>query len=404
MSNTLLSPTVILRKAGEIFHNMCGFMKNCDRQYDDAFAKKGAKAGTSLRVRKPVQFAVNTGAAINVQDVTEQYVTINCATQKHVDFEFTSADRTMTIDDFAERYLDPAMARLASEIDKDGLLLYQDVYNLLGTAGTTPSTSLIIGQCGARLSDYCTPKNNRYGCLNPIANATVADALKALFHKGSSIASNFETGETSDFYGFKFYEDQNVARHTCGSRSGTILIDDAAGAYNTEGSTSIHVDGLGAATQTFTDGDVFTVSAVYAVNPETKVTSADLQQFVVTTAATAASSEVTLTVSPAMYTSASGALQTISAFPADGATVTVVGTASTAYPQNMLYHKSAFTFASADLELPGGVDFAAREVMDKVSMRIVRQYDITNDNFPCRIDVYGGWTTVRPEWACRLIG
>jgi hypothetical protein len=35
-------------------------------------------------------------------------------------------------------------------------------------------------------------------------------------------------------------------------------------------------------------------------------------------------------------------------------------------------------------------------------MRIVRQYDINNDNIPCRLDVLYGYKTIRPELACRL--
>lgn len=402
MSNTLLTSDIILNKLLMRLVGQGGFLSTVNREYDESFAKKGAKAGTAIRVRKPPQFTVTTGKAMTTQDIKEEYVTINCATQKHIAFTVTSEDLAMSIDEFDERYLESAAARMGAEINKDGLLLYKDVYNLLGTAGTTPSTSLIVGQCGARLSKLCVPKDGkRYACVNPDANCTLADALKSLFHKGSSIAEGFSTGDTADFYGFQFVEDEKVANHTCGSRSGTILVD---GAVSTEGSATIHVDGLGAATQTFTDGDVFTVAGVYMVDPQTKTTLSDLQQFVVTADATAASSEVDLTVSPKMYTSASGALQTISAFPANDAAVTVVGTASTAYPQNMLYHKNAFTYATADLPLPRGIEFASRKVYKGVSMRIVSDYNITNDEFPCRVDVYGGWTTVLPEAAVRLIG
>jgi hypothetical protein len=191
---------------------------------------------------------------------------------------------------------------------------------------------------------------------------------------------------------------QNVPVHTCGSRSGTILVDGAPD----EGSSTLHVDGLGGATQTFKAGDVFTVAGVYSVNPDTKQSTGSLQQFVVTADATAGSSEVDLTVSPALISD--GAYQTISALPANDAAVTVVGTASTAYPQNMGFHKEAFTFASANLEMPSDVSFKSQMAVDGVNMRILRQYDINNSNHPCRIDIFFGSLAQRPSMACRVIG
>ena len=87
---------------------------------------------------------------------------------------------------------------------------------------------------------------------------------------------------------------------------------------------------------------------------------------------------------------------------ADNAVITVTGTASTSQAQNLVFHKDAYMLGTADLIMPTGVDFAAREVLDGISMRIVRQYDITNDKFPCRIDVLYGYKTLRPQLACRV--
>jgi len=147
---------------------------------------------------------------------------------------------------------------------------------------------------------------------------------------------------------------------------------------------------------------VFTVAGVYAVNPQTRETTGSLQQFVVTAAASG-SSTATLSVSPAMYT-ADQALATIDAFPAASAVVTMLGSAATAYPQNLVYHKDAITFATADLLLPQGVDMASRAVHNGISMRVVRQYDINNDRMPCRIDVLYGYSVIRPQMAVRLWG
>jgi hypothetical protein len=151
-------------------------------------------------------------------------------------------------------------------------------------------------------------------------------------------------------------------------------------------------------------GDVFTIAGVYAVNPQTRLSTGSLQQFVVTAAQTASGGDMAnMAISPPMYTAAN-ALATIDAFPANNAAVTFVGTASTVYPQNLVYHKNAITLATADLLLPQGVDMASRQVHNGISMRIVRQYDINNDRMPCRVDVLYGFNTIRAPMACRIWG
>ena len=170
---------------------------------------------------------------------------------------------------------------------------------------------------------------------------------------------------------------------------------------STEGAASIVLT-QGSVTTTIKAGDVFTVASVYAVNPQTRETTGSLFQFVALADATAVSGDWTVTVAP-MY-SASHALATINAFPQGSAVVTFVGAASTAYAQNLVYHKDAITFATADLLLPQGVDLASRAVHNGISLRVVRQYDINNDRMPCRIDVLYGYSTIRPQMACRIWG
>jgi len=117
---------------------------------------------------------------------------------------------------------------------------------------------------------------------------------------------------------------------------------------------------------------------------------------------TASGGAATVTVAP-IY-SADHALATVNVLPATSKAATFIGSASTQYPQNLVYHKDAITFATADLLLPQGVDMAARANHNGISLRIVRQYDINNDRMPCRIDVLYGYSTIRPQMACRLWG
>ena len=401
MSNAYLKPDAITAEALRILHNNLPFVKNIDKQHDKETTFGGQKRGASIRIRKPNQYTVRTGWTIDAQDQNEQSDTLTIGTVRGVDMNFTEADLALEINEFSKRFIQPAITRLASEVDLITFQnMYRSVYNLVGTAGTTPASALVYLQANQKMNDFATPEDPRCMVINPAAQASTVDGLKGLFNPGSAVSKQYTKGRMGgEALGFTdWYMSQNVPVHTCGSRSGTILVDGAPD----EGSSTLHVDGLGGATQTFKAGDVFTVAGVYSVNPDTKQSTGSLQQFVVTADATAGSSEVDLTVSPALISD--GAYQTISALPANDAAVTVVGTASTAYPQNMGFHKEAFTFASANLEMPSDVSFKSQMAVDGVNMRILRQYDINNSNHPCRIDIFFGSLAQRPSMACRVIG
>jgi hypothetical protein len=193
---------------------------------------------------------------------------------------------------------------------------------------------------------------------------------------------------------------QSIVNHSTGTRATTLAVN---GAISTQGASTIALDG-DSGSATLKAGDVFTIAGVYAVNPQTRQSTGSLQQFVVTADATASSGAwSSVSISPAIYT-ASHALATVDAFPADNAVVTVLGSASTNYAQNLVYHKDAIAFATADLLMPQGVDMASRQVHNGISMRIVRQYDINNDRMPCRVDVLYGYSVIRPQMGVRLWG
>jgi hypothetical protein len=135
MANTLLTPSVITKEALAILHQKLNFVGSIDRQYDNQYAKSGAKIGNDLKIRLPNEFTVRTGAALSSQDVTESSVTLSVATQKGVDFTFSSEELSMHIDQFKERYIEPAMAVLASNIESDAFSMSKDVYNFVNGVG-----------------------------------------------------------------------------------------------------------------------------------------------------------------------------------------------------------------------------------------------------------------------------
>jgi hypothetical protein len=404
MANSILTIDMITRKALEILENNLVITRNCNRQYDDSFAVEGAKIGSTLRIRLPDRALVTDGAALQVQDDNEQYTTLTVASQKHIGVNFTSAELTMQLDDFAERVLKPRISQLASSVDADVANAYKSIYSSVGTPGTTPSTSLVLLQAQQKLNEYAAPMNDRYATVNPAANANLVEGMKGFFNPVDTISRQFKNGLMGT--GVLGYDEinmsQSIAQHTTGSRSAsdTILVN---GAVSTQGQSTINLDG-GTGSATFKQGDVFTIANVYSVNPQTRQSTGSLQQFVVTADATASSGAWTsIAISPAIYTS-SNALATVDSFPADNAAVTVLGAASTTYPQNLVYQKNAITLGTADLLLPQGVDMASRQVHNGISLRIVRQYDINNDRMPCRIDVLYGYSVIRAPMAARIWG
>lgn len=399
MANTILTPTAVTREALRILHQKLNFIGTIDRQYDDSFAKTGAKIGDSLKIRLPNQYSVRTGRAIAVQDTVESSVTLQVATQKGVDTNFTSVDLTLSLDDFSSRILEPAMSVLAANIESDAMSMYKDVYNEISDVGAAITTQDVLNMA-KRLTDDLAPVDARCLNMNTQDNVDLVEALKGLFNDPAKLSKQYREGMVAaNFLGFKdVYQNTLWPVHTTGT-------DDGTGDYVVNGA-----DQTGAAVTvqtgagTFKKGDIVTFAGCNRVHPETKNDTGQLQRFVIT--ADVGANATSLPISPAIVVT--GGRQNVSASPTDGGQVfkresdnsTAIG-ASADYGISLGYHKEAFAFATADLVMPKGMDFAAREVMDGISMRIVRDYDINNDTMPCRIDVLYGYKTIRPELACR---
>jgi hypothetical protein len=388
MSNSILTIDMITRKALEILENNLVLTRNVNRAYDDSFAVEGAKIGSTLRIRLPDRALVTDGAALQVQDDNEQFTTLTVSNQKHIGVNFTTAEMTMQLDDFAERVLKPRISQLASSIDADVANSFRSIYQTVGTPGVTPSTSAVLLAAQQKLNEAAAVMSPRYATVNPAANAGLVEGMKGLFNPTDTISRQFKNGMMGmGVLGFdEINMSQSIKQFTTGSRNATGTVGTTVTA---QGSNTIVLAGVGNAL-TIKAGDVFTVAGVFAVNPQTRESTGSLQQFVVVADVTSSSGgAATVTVSPAMYTS-THALATIDSFPASGAVTTFVGAASSQYPQNLIYHKDAITFATADLLMPQGVDMASRQV--------------NNDRLPCRIDVLYGFSVIRPQMGVRLWG
>lgn len=400
MTNTIktLSDGDITREAIRILKNANTTLKAVNRQYDDRFAKEGAKNGGTLQIRTPNRYTVGTGRTITPQDTTEQAVALVVGTQKHVPVQFFSSELTLSLDDFSSRILKPAMSVLASDIAASvGTACASAFTNYVGTPGTTPSSFLTYAQAGERLDWQTAPRDgNRTMLLNPTAMAATADANKGLFAPAGAIGSQYETGVVEKMTGFRFDMDQSLPTITAGARST---------AYTTHGTTPLASNGASAiavitGTGAMVAGDQFTIAGVYEVNPDTKASTGILKVF--TVAAAYAGGAGNVTVSQPIFTS--GPYQNVSTTIPTTTALVFIGTLSTAYTRNLALHRDACVLATADLELPRGVDMAYRANIDGLSLRFVRVYDGTNDNFIGRFDILYGVKVVRPEWGVVVYG
>ena len=280
MANALLTPDMITREALRILHQKAVFLGSINRAYDDSFAKNGAKIGDSLRIRLPNAYTVRTGAIISTQDTAESQVTLTVATQKGVDMNFGMAELALKLDDFSERILAPAMAVLAAAIEADAISMYKDVYNIVdGDAAAFDFVHLSTAK--EQLDDNLTPPSQRTALLSNKHINKFLVATKGLFNPQGALGKQFMGGVIGNVCDFDVTSSSHIGKHTTGTaaKTTTYLTDIAAGEAN--GSAGLlHID---TGTQTFKKGDVVTVADVLRVHPETKVSTGNLQLFVVTT-------------------------------------------------------------------------------------------------------------------------
>lgn len=392
MPNSILTPTAVTREALRVLHQKLNFVGAITRDYDDRYAQSGAKIGDTLKVRLPNQYVTRDGATLSAQDTSETSVDVKIDKQKGVDLNFTSVDLTLSLDDFSQRIIEPAMAVLAATVEADALSMYKDVYQSVWNGGAAATYNKAL-DCRVKLQNALAPANARTMLLDPLAMADVIKDTKTLFQDDASIAKQYREGMVGRAAGFDWGENTLLPSHLRGAGDAAYVVNTSTGI--TSGTATITV---ATGTGTILKGDVFTVAGVFEVHPETKVSTGRLQQFVATVDFAGGAGAVS--VSPTPITS--GGRQNISIVGAGaGKAVVIFGTLSTAVQTGLAFQKGAFAFATADLVMPSGVDFAAREVMDGISMRIVRAYDINNDKFPCRLDVLYGYKTLRAQLAAR---
>ncbi len=395
-SNTLLTPTIIAKEALMMLVNNMAMSRNVHTAYKNEFVK----VGTTISVRKPNKFRATKAQARSNSDLVEPSTSITMSTQAHVSWAFSSVELTTTIEDYSKRYIAPAAAALANVVDYDLCGLFADIANSVGEPGVTPSTFKSLADAQELLDNECVPSDRRVCVVEPGAHWALADGLKGTF--AQNVAKDIITkGYLGTIANLSIYMDQNIRRHTNGAFEDDITVNDVAIA---SGDASLITAGWGGSS-TVKAGDVFTIADNYACNPMSGASTGKLRQYVVTTNTADDGAAMTIPLAPAFVYGSTNAYSNVTALPVTGKAITFKGTASTEYPQNLVFHPNAFALVTVPIEIPANV-WGARETDPDagLSIRVVKQYSIADDEEVIRLDILYGVKTLYREMAVRLWG
>lgn len=400
MPNVVVTPTWIGRETLAVAQNETRFVRGITKKLANEFEQGGVKLGATVGVRLPQRFVTNKGQAYVAQGISDQIVFVTITDQANIGWGWSSMSGALEIQDYYERYTDPAGVQMANTWDKDGLSrVYKDVYQAQGTPGTVPTANSTYYNAAVDLTNSAVPMNSRQMCINAIMAAAIGNANITLFGPSRQRDQAFEDGLwASDALMWKdWYQDVNVYPHTYGTYTGTPLVNGA-----TQTGASLITDGWTSGGATLNYGDVFTIGSgatgVYAVNPQSYQSTTNLQRFVVTATISDTTGAMTIPISPPIITT--GAYQTVVASPADNATINVLGASAAISPQGLGFHESAFVMASVPPVMPnqGKAKIIKK---DQIAIRIWEGSDIMSDQHPSRVDSFYGFKTLRPDWAVR---
>lgn len=414
MANSFVTPTWVLKDVARVAVNMLKFAANIERWYDDKFKAGGAKVGYTVSGRLPQRFRTTKGQAFQAQPINDVTVPVTLTDQANIGTSWSTADATVVIEDVRRRYVNPAGEQLANTIDFDGLTrMTPTVAHSVGVPGTAPTSRLTYTTGAAKMTLVAVPMAGRTAVLDPIHMVNLIQDTSSLFNPSAAISENYREGQfgRNQLGIAEWYQDQNRYLHTTGSfTSSTPLVNGA----NQTGSSLI-TNGWASGAATLNAGDIFTIAGVYEVNPQNYASTGQLMQFVVTQTVTSVTVNMTIPISPPIIPS--GNLQNVTASPASGAIILVVGSGqvpatgtgtmtATASANSLLFHPEAFILAMADLDsdLDGATVARVSDNEMNVSLRYVKQYSAQSDQKMARIDALYGFKEFRPDWACRVQG
>jgi hypothetical protein len=406
MANSIITPTLVVRRAIELFRNSNAFLQMVDRQWQDEFGSPsvaGQKPGSTIQIRLPNDYVLRSGPTAVAQSTTESTTPFTVATQVGVDIAFSMVERTMSMQDYDVRVIQPAVNTLvggiAADIMRGAEAIPNMVHNVDGTNNTISPTLNTWATAGALLDKISTPRGQRRAILDPITMARTVGSFSGLFNQQSKIGDQYETAMIKkDVLGMDWAQDPTVLSHVTGSYGALPTISGGSQSGSTLTTSAMAASGL-------KRGDIITIAGVFAVNRVTKISTGQLMQFAVT--ADVITGATSIPIYPALVPPLAGPSpapnQTVSASPASGAPIVCLTNTAETYRNNFIFHPLAVTLAIVPMEMPTrGVVEAYRESYAGVSIRLITFYDGINDQMITRLDVLYGSKWVRPEWAVRV--
>lgn len=420
MANSIATPTVVAKEALRILNNNLVMAKRCSRVIEMEYGEtvNGYKKGATVMIRRPTQFTVRSGNVAAAQDVVEGQLPFSVNKQIGADLSFSTLDLTLSMNQLSERVIKPAMIRLANQIDQDCHSAAKNgFYNWVGTPGTNISSFAGFVRAPQRMDEIAIPSDSRSSILSPADYYAMLGSFTALTAQQGVATDALRQGYLGKVASCDTYETANVVNHTVGTKAGAGAVNGAGQVRTWAGDVTVAsnnisnvaqavggngllvkdlnqqtlvTNGWTASSAILNQGDIFTIAGVFSINPVTKAVLPYLQQFVVNAGASSdGGGAATINISPAIITA--GAFQSVSAAPAGGALMTVLGTASTAYAQNLFFHREAMNLAVVPMEIaPGSPPGTARESFDGLSVKVTPGYDWTNDKTSWRLDILYG--------------
>lgn len=395
MANTLTASQLVARESVPVLKNLLAYSKNVNRDFEDEFNGAGRyDSGMTMNIKRPPRYSFRPGRVAIPQDTTVQTIPLTLS-QGGCDLYNTRIDKTL-FNKSLDRQLEAALATVANEIDRQGLELAKfSAFNVINPTGTAPNTQALAvaasTDVGARLSDMGAPVNDRTFIASPKGNGYLVSGLSGMFNPTGMISGQNNSGMMKNALGFDFGMSQNVPIHTNGAATATNI----NGANQTGSSITV----VAVAGGTLTKGTIITLPGVFAVNPQTRLSTGTLANFIVT--ADVAAAATSIPISPAIVTS--GVFQNVTASPTTGQPYVIQGAASTSYSANIAYHRDFMTLAMVDMYAPSkgmGANSASYSE-DGFTIKVTEYWDGANDVANMRLDVLFGWASPYPELGVR---
>jgi len=405
--NVILTPDDIAKEALVLLKNNLVFAPLVWRNLEREFGEKGQ----TINVRLPPRVKSAEGRHLQIQPEADQTTPFTINRHRHVGLQHTQRDLELSMGAFSQRYLKSGVTQLANVVDKsiaDEIKL--KTFYGSGTPGTAiTKTDFFLGE--AYMMGVGVPLDGmNQAVMNPLDKAGIQDGILTL-DAPEIVKSALQRGYMGPISNFECYASANLSHYTVGAHAGTPLVNGAS-----QTGSSLITDGWGG-TSSLNAGDCFTIDNVFEVNPQTYASTGRLQRFVVLAdIEDDVGGNMTISISPAINdgtlttTDENGdvvslaAYQNVTAAPANNAAITVIGTASTTYRQNLLFHKNACALAMIQISRPEGAVEYATAYDDDTGLAIcyTAGYDIMNFQSIKRLDVLWGTKLIYPELSHRL--